>query len=119
MKKIEREFRMKRPEFAALVNYIFPGSELDHIGGSTDSMERNGFKIHDTENWREHDGRTCRLWTERLHANRAAAEAELGAANTRIWLLYPAAAPSPSSAARPASSGWPSPSERAAPPACR
>jgi cyclopropane-fatty-acyl-phospholipid synthase len=88
MKKNEREFRKKRPEFAALVNYIFPGGELDHIGGSTDSMERNGFEIHDTENWREHYGRTCRLWTERLYANRALAEAEVGAAKTRIWLLY-------------------------------
>jgi cyclopropane-fatty-acyl-phospholipid synthase len=88
MKKNEREFRKKRPEFAALVNYIFPGGELDHIGGSTDSMERNGFEIHDTENWREHYGRTCRIWTERLYANRALAEAEVGAAKTRIWLLY-------------------------------
>ena len=88
MKRNEREFRKKRPEFAALVNYIFPGGELDHIGGSTDSMERNGFEIHDTENWREHYGRTCRLLTERLYANRAAAEAEVGAAKTRIWLLY-------------------------------
>ena len=88
MKKTEREFRRKRPEFAALVNYIFPGGELDHIGGTTDAMERNGFEIHDTENWREHYGRTCRLWTERLHASRAAAEVEVGAARTRIWLLY-------------------------------
>ncbi|WP_424813535.1 class I SAM-dependent methyltransferase [Roseococcus sp. YIM B11640] len=88
MKKDEREFRKKRPEFAALVNYIFPGGELDHIGGTTDAMERNGFEIHDTEGWREHYGRTCRLWTERLHANRAAAEAEVGPAKTRIWLIY-------------------------------
>jgi len=88
MKKNEREFRKKRPEFAALVNYIFPGGELDHIGGSTDAMERQGFEIHDTENWREHYGRTCRLWTQRLHANREAATAEVGAAKTRIWLLY-------------------------------
>lgn len=88
MKKTERAFRRKRPEFAALVNYIFPGGELDHIGGSTDAMERNGFEIHDTENWREHYGRTCRLWTERLTAQRAAAEALVGPARTRIWLLY-------------------------------
>jgi len=88
MKKNEREFRKKRPEFAALVNYIFPGGELDHIGGSTDAMERQGFEIHDTENWREHYGRTCRLWTQRLHANREAAMAQVGAAKTRIWLLY-------------------------------
>jgi len=88
MKRSEREFRKKRPEFAALVNYIFPGGELDHIGGTTDAMERNGFEIHDIEGWREHYGRTCRLWTENLQRNRAAAEAEVGAAKTRIWLLY-------------------------------
>ena len=88
MKKDERSFRRKRPEFAALVNYIFPGGELDHIGGTTDAMERQGFEIHDTEGWREHYGRTCRLWTERLQAARAAAEAEAGPAKTRIWLLY-------------------------------
>ena len=88
MKRTEREFRRKRPEFAALVNYIFPGGELDHIGGTTDAMERNGFEVHDTEGWREHYGRTCRLWTENLYANRAAAEAEVGAAKTRIWLIY-------------------------------
>ncbi|WP_376094149.1 class I SAM-dependent methyltransferase [Roseomonas sp. CCTCC AB2023176] len=88
MKRNERAFRRKRPEFAALVNYIFPGGELDHIGGTTDAMERNGFEVHDTEGWREHYGRTCRLWTERLHANRDAAVAEVGAAKTRIWLLY-------------------------------
>lgn len=88
MKRTEREFRHKRPEFAALVHYIFPGGELDHIGGSTDAMEAHGFEIHDTENWREHYGRTCRHWTERLYANRATAEAEVGAAKTRIWLLY-------------------------------
>ncbi|WP_421992285.1 class I SAM-dependent methyltransferase [Roseococcus sp.] len=88
MKRNEREFRRKRPEFAALVNYIFPGGELDHIGGTTDALERNGFEVHDTEGWREHYGRTCRLWTENLYARREAAEAEVGAAKTRIWLVY-------------------------------
>jgi cyclopropane-fatty-acyl-phospholipid synthase len=88
MKRTEREFRRKRPEFAALVDYIFPGGELDHIGGTTDAMERNGFEVHDVEGWREHYGRTCRLWTERLQANREAAEREVGGAKVRIWLLY-------------------------------
>jgi cyclopropane-fatty-acyl-phospholipid synthase len=88
MKRNERQFRRKRPEFAALVNYIFPGGELDHLGGTTDALERNGFEVHDVEGLREHYGRTCRLWTERLHANQEAAEAEVGAARARIWLLY-------------------------------
>lgn len=88
MKKNEREFRKKRPEFEALVKYIFPGGELDHLGGTTDSMERNGLEVHDTEGLREHYGRTCRAWTERLYANREAAAAEVGHAKTQIWMMY-------------------------------
>lgn len=88
MKATETKFRRANPEFRTLVNYIFPGGELDHIGGTTDAMERNGFEVHDTEGWREHYGRTCRLWTERLHANREAAYREAGKARTKIWLLY-------------------------------
>ncbi|MBW6399016.1 cyclopropane-fatty-acyl-phospholipid synthase family protein [Roseomonas sp. HJA6] len=88
MKATEKKFRKANPEFRTLVNYIFPGGELDHIGGTTDAMERNGFEIHDTEGWREHYGRTCRLWTERLYANREAAYAEAGEARTKIWLMY-------------------------------
>ena len=88
MKRNERVFRRKRPEFQALVNFIFPGGELDHLGGTHDAMERNGFEIHDCEGLREHYGRTCRAWTERLHARRAEAVAEIGHAKTEIWLLY-------------------------------
>jgi cyclopropane-fatty-acyl-phospholipid synthase len=87
-KRDARAFRRKRPEYAAVVNYVFPGSELDHIGNTVQDLERSGFEVHDVEGWREHYGRTCRLWTERLYANRAAAEAEVGAARTRLWLLY-------------------------------
>jgi len=88
MKKSERAFRKKRPEFEALTRYIFPGGELDHLGGTTDAMERNGFEIHDTEALREHYGRTCRAWTQRLHAARDAAITEIGPAKTELWLLY-------------------------------
>jgi cyclopropane-fatty-acyl-phospholipid synthase len=88
MKRNEREFRKKRPEFEALTRYIFPGGELDHIGGTHDSMERNGFEVHDCEGLREHYGRTCRAWTERLQARREEAVKEVGHAKTEIWLLY-------------------------------
>lgn len=87
-KRTERVFRRKRPEYAAIVNYIFPGSELDHIGGSVASLERHGFEVHDVEGWREHYARTTKFWCERLYANRDAAEREVGAAKTRLWLLY-------------------------------
>ncbi|UFN50853.1 cyclopropane-fatty-acyl-phospholipid synthase family protein [Roseomonas sp. OT10] len=87
-KKDLRTFRRKRPEFAALTRYVFPGGELDYIGLSLTNLERHGFEVHDVEGWREHYGRTCRLWTERLYARREAAEEEVGAARTRLWLLY-------------------------------
>ncbi|MDJ1159777.1 cyclopropane-fatty-acyl-phospholipid synthase family protein [Chelatococcus sp. SYSU_G07232] len=87
-KKSARAFRKKRPEYAAIVDYIFPGSELDHIGGSVTSLERHGFEVHDVEAWREHYARTTRLWCERLYANREAAAREVGEAKTRLWLLY-------------------------------
>jgi cyclopropane-fatty-acyl-phospholipid synthase len=83
-----KAFRRKRAEYAAIVNYVFPGSELDHVGGTVASLERHGFEVHDVEGWREHYARTTRLWCERLFRERAAAEAEVGPEKTRLWLLY-------------------------------
>jgi cyclopropane-fatty-acyl-phospholipid synthase len=88
MKRSDRRFRRTSTEFRVLTKYIFPGGELDHIGSTTTALERNGFEVHDTENLREHYGRTCRLWTERLYANRDEAARQAGAAKTRLWLLY-------------------------------
>ena len=68
--------------------YIFPGGELDHIGMSVANLERHGFEVHDVEAWREHYARTTRLWHDRLLANFAAAEREVGAVKTRMWLIY-------------------------------
>jgi cyclopropane-fatty-acyl-phospholipid synthase len=87
-KRTEREFRRKRPEFAALVSYVFPGGDLDHIGNTVATIERNGFEVHDVEGWREHYARTTRLWTERLYAHSTEAEAEIGPGRLSLWLLY-------------------------------
>ena len=35
-----------------------------------------------------HYARTTRLWHDRLLANRAAAEREIGVVKTRMWLMY-------------------------------
>jgi cyclopropane-fatty-acyl-phospholipid synthase len=75
----------------ALARYIFPGGELDHIGMTAANLESNGFEVHDVEAWREHYARTCRLWHDRLLANRDAAEREVGREKTRLWLAYLAA----------------------------
>jgi cyclopropane-fatty-acyl-phospholipid synthase len=87
-KKDERTFRRKNPEYQAIVDYVFPGGELDHIGNTVASLERAGFEVHDVEGWREHYARTTRLWTERLAARRDEAVAEVGEARVRLWLLY-------------------------------
>jgi cyclopropane-fatty-acyl-phospholipid synthase len=87
-KRNDRVFRKRRPEFAALTRYIFPGGELDHLGMSIANLERYGFEVRDVEAWREHYQRTCRLWHDRLLANVTAAEKEVGAARTRLWLAY-------------------------------
>jgi cyclopropane-fatty-acyl-phospholipid synthase len=83
-----KTFRRKRAEYAAITRYIFPGAELDYIGLSLTHLESHGFEVHDVEGWREHYARTCRLWHDRLAANRATAERLVGTAKTRLWLLY-------------------------------
>jgi cyclopropane-fatty-acyl-phospholipid synthase len=87
-KRNMKKFRRQRAEYKALTTYIFPGGELDTIGMSLNGLESHGFEVHDVEALREHYQRTCRIWTERLHANREAAAAEAGWPKTRLWLLY-------------------------------
>lgn len=86
-KKKQKKF-VSRPEQRALVKYIFPGGELDDIGNTLQEMEKVGFEIHDVEGWRWHYAETTRLWTERLYAKRAEAEAIVGPETVRIWLAY-------------------------------
>ena len=80
--------RRKRPEFAALTQYIFPGGELDTIGRTVTHLETTGFEIHDVEGWREHYQRTCRHWHDRLLSRMDAAVAEVGSVKARVWLMY-------------------------------
>jgi cyclopropane-fatty-acyl-phospholipid synthase len=87
-KKTDKAFNKMPAEYRALVRYIFPGGELDHLGMSIANLERNGFEVHDVEGWREHYQRTTRLWWERLEARKAEAEAEIGPERTRMWLIY-------------------------------
>ena len=81
----------KRPEFAALTRYIFPGGELDNLGRTILNLESHGFEVHDVEGWREHYQRTCRFWHDRLAARYDEACREVGEAKTRVYLAYLAA----------------------------
>jgi cyclopropane-fatty-acyl-phospholipid synthase len=87
-KKTDKAFTRMPPEYRALVRYIFPGGELDHLGMSITNLERHGFEVHDVEGWREHYQRTCRIWHDRLEARRREAEAEVGPEKLRMWLMY-------------------------------
>jgi cyclopropane-fatty-acyl-phospholipid synthase len=87
-KKDERTFRRKRPEFAVLTKYIFPGGELDHIGNTVTMLQQHGFEVHDVEALREHYQRTCKHWHDRLLANYDASVKEVGEVKTRMWLAY-------------------------------
>jgi cyclopropane-fatty-acyl-phospholipid synthase len=77
-----------RPEQKAIAKYIFPGGELDDIGHSIFAMERAGFEIQDVEAWRLHYARTCKLWCERLTANREEALKYVSEEKYRIWVAY-------------------------------
>jgi len=87
----ERRRKSKPEATTAIGRYIFPGGDLDHVGMSIANLERHGFEVHDVEAWREHYARTTRLWHDRLSANRAAAEREVGVVKTRLWIAYLAA----------------------------
>nr|WP_182087270.1 cyclopropane-fatty-acyl-phospholipid synthase family protein [Aureimonas sp. ME7] len=87
-KKNLKTFHKGSREYRAITRYIFPGGELDYIGHSLERLEAHRFEVHDVENWREHYGRTCRIWAERLHENFEAAAAEAGEPVARLWLLY-------------------------------
>lgn len=87
-KRRDKDFQKLKPEYRALIRYIFPGGELDTLPMSIANLEKHGFEVHDVEAWREHYQRTTRLWWERLMERRAEAEAEIGPEKTRMWLLY-------------------------------
>lgn len=87
-KDTDKAFRRGTKEYAAIIRYIFPGAELDHVGHSAQYLEKHRFEVHDVENWREHYARTCRLWHDRLLARMDEAAAIAGEDKARLWLLY-------------------------------
>lgn len=87
-KRERRAFRRPSASRRIILKYIFPGAELDHIGHTLEVMESCGFEVHDVEGLRRHYARTCRLWYQRLLANRGAALENVGPERLRMWLAY-------------------------------
>jgi cyclopropane-fatty-acyl-phospholipid synthase len=87
-KKSKRHFNKITPGRRFILKYIFPGSELDHIGHTLEVMEANGFEVHDVEGWREHYAQTTRHWCTRLESNREKAIKIVGEDKYRMWIAY-------------------------------
>ena len=90
-KASKKNFKKITPEKRLILKYIFPGSELDHVGHVQESMEACGFEIQDVEDWRWHYGLTTRIWCQRLSSQREAAIALVGPERYRLWVAYLAA----------------------------
>jgi len=87
-KSNRKRFNKISPEKRIIKKYIFPGSELDHIGHTLESMEACGFEIHDVEGLRDHYALTSRMWCKRLSANEDKAIELVGYERYRIWIAY-------------------------------
>lgn len=87
----KRDFNKITPEKRLILKYIFPGSELDHVGHVQECMEAGGFEIADVEGWRWHYAITSRYWCERLSAHEDQAVALVGRERYRMWVAYLAA----------------------------
>jgi cyclopropane-fatty-acyl-phospholipid synthase len=87
-KRSRRQFRQARPEQRLFQKYVFPGSEIDHIGHTLEEMEAKRFEIHDVEGWREHYARTTQMWCQRLSARREEAIELVGPERYRLWVAY-------------------------------
>ena len=87
-KHSKKQFARITPGRRFILKYIFPGSELDHIGHTLSKMEACGFEVHDVEAWREHYARTTMLWCRRLESNREEAIKLVGEERYRMWIAY-------------------------------
>jgi cyclopropane-fatty-acyl-phospholipid synthase len=87
-KSSRRKFNRIRPGRRLILKYIFPGSELDHIGHTLASMESCGYEIHDVEDWREHYALTTRHWCRRLSERKQEAIQLVGPERYRLWVAY-------------------------------
>jgi cyclopropane-fatty-acyl-phospholipid synthase len=87
-KHSKQQFARITPGRRFILKYIFPGSELDHIGHTLSKMEACGFEVHDVEAWREHYARTTSLWCRSLESSREEAVKLVGEERYRMWIAY-------------------------------
>lgn len=87
----KKNFNKITPEKRLILKYIFPGSELSHIGHVQEAMEAANFEVHDVEGWREHYALTTKMWCQRLSTRKEEAIKLVGNERYRLWVAYLAA----------------------------
>ena len=68
--------------------YVFPHGELPHLVNISHCISDSGLEIVDVESLRLHYARTLQLWSERLEAHMAQAQALVPERALRIWRVY-------------------------------
>lgn len=68
--------------------YIFPGGQLIRLHETIRAAEECGFEVLDVENLRPHYALTCRMWGQRLLANREAALRLVSEPVYRAWRIW-------------------------------
>jgi cyclopropane-fatty-acyl-phospholipid synthase len=71
-----------------IARQVFPGGQIVCLADVINTAERAGFEVLDVENLRRHYARTCRIWVERLVANREACLKATDEKTWRIWQVY-------------------------------
>jgi cyclopropane-fatty-acyl-phospholipid synthase len=67
---------------------VFPGGQIVCLEDVIHAAESGGFEVLDVENLRRHYARTCRVWVERLVANREACLNTVDEQTWRTWQVY-------------------------------
>lgn len=68
--------------------HVFPGGQLTNLHEMIRAAEESGFEVIDVENLRPHYALTCRLWEQRLTANREAALRLVDEETFRTWRVW-------------------------------
>jgi cyclopropane-fatty-acyl-phospholipid synthase len=87
-KRTRRRSKKLRIGSRMIERYVFPGFELDNLGGTTAAMEATRFEILQVSGGRGNYAKTTASWCRRLWARREEAEALVGPETTRLWLAY-------------------------------
>ena len=87
-KRTRRRSKKLRIGSRLIERYVFPGFELDNLGGSTAAMEAARFEILQVSGARESYAKTTANWCRRLWERQKEAEDLVGPETTRLWLAY-------------------------------